>query len=1665
MDSRQSGGIVPMYRNRRKVVILISVLAVAAMLGAGVAGAFLSSPGGRTTNTTAAVTATQHSAFTYPTTTMQEPGYTNGTYINAMTSNVEYLNLWRITDLYSSLVTANIYDSLYTVFPNGTEGPWLASTYSSSPANFTTWDPVTGQSTHVAWIYNVTLRPGVQWTDWTPSTAANTYTFSNYTNFSLYDSSTGGVVQYSHQYTSFKSMAMNTETVQAADLILTWKIMQSALDYSGSYLGVVNVIPLSNLSVEYMLSAPSATFYTYTLDTPVLPYHMWAQHDWATSATGGWNYTGQAHGYDVWSLGYNPNTGYAPDLIGTGPFMFNGGYGMPKGQWLYGNYWSEYVNPHYFVQYVSSLDQWTPKIYELYNPLYSSLSAAIGAEALGQVDTTSMDSVTPSFIPTVSAMPNTYIYHKPSTSYGYIQINSASSYAPLNNTSFRQALNYATNKAYLSSTIDEGYNVLGQPVVPVSDTTWYNATATQYAFNPSLAISMIKSIPGMKNGTGGSASNPFVYDGKPVSVKVQITVASEVPLGVEALLIIANEWDSIGVPTTVVQESFTTLVSNLIATSYQGIDLGITGIFGDPTGDFFSFYNTAGIGTGFYLGPFSSIQWQGHWLTGTQIDSLMNNYTVLLNTEQNLVKRIALAKEIEGLAALESTMINLGYPVDILPFTNSTFTGIIKDSLPIAAFTFWNNLNVHLKSAVKIVPPTTIPIQLHVGVVTSQSVYFNGNYGNATFQVRNQYGQPVSGATLSIGYSPQGSLLNISSDTGVTNSNGQYTWEFQVLPQNPLIYTNDYSGAINLTAAATKSSTATATYQSSLGWTFFDVSPNPVQFAAGTPPSVVNKATANEYTITVENATGAPVSGYHYTIQSLSGAVQIAPALAGQAESNITSYNPVYGFGNQPTLVMNPLAQPILSGPSAAIVGPDGNIYIANSNGTVTSIMPVSEIGTVAPITNTAPYGVINAIFNAGTTPDALLFNASGYLVVANSGSNNLTVINTANGVTKVNVPLGASPAANALAEDGNFLYVGLANGTLLTINETTWTIQNYTTIDSGVPIEALTWGPSGYLYAADYAATGGQVSVINATNASAVKVFSTTMPVGSEPDAMAFNATNFLYVANFGSNNLTVLDTSNTSLPTGPSVGSVATGTGPTSIAMDASGYLYVTNSGSNDVTVVNDTGSLAPSDFTSIGVGNTPMDAVFNAADGNIYITNSASNNLTLVSTIVQANVLFNVVYGLPMSTVTSVPDYWLNSITGTTNSTGNITVMLSSSPIYSYSANGGNSSSWLFIGDYSAGSPVGGASGYMTIGQMTSSYNSNPINGPEGFGVQQPVELPVLVTNGAPQYKITITPVSSQISYNGATTVMVTVTNTTTGQGVPDFTFDLESQNALGGNRGILANSASSTQSLQAFNPNIYFGSTYLPGLQLTTDSSGVAVASFQPNVFAPEFNAGNFTGYAAQPYADQYLVPFDEFILSAIGTTAMGVGDAVVTSTAMVNNVPPATVAAAYVQGAQTLNGLTIVQANSTYSMYINTTQNTAYGPSVSGVSVSVSVSFGNVSVSSGTSSSAGSFTINYTAPNVSVLTPVTITVQVSGGSTTTQTIYLVPHYVITAPSPSKTKTVSSVPTYMYGIIGIFVVLTVVFAALYATSRGKSGRRPGGGQQPPQEQTDSLGGKET
>ena len=799
----------------------------------------------------------------------------NGTYDIGEVGNLHELNINTAEGFCDLFLLDEIYETPAVQLPNDTIIPWLASSYVQSNVTgkgITTFDPVTGENCTVNYIWTVSIRPDVKWTDINSSNANDTYIFSNETSFV----STCGV-SYNYTYSSFydtltgnnqtwKPVKMKEYYLQAGDFILSWKLLFDSYDYSGEFQNIVNVVPVNNLTVEYYLSNVSATFVDCTMDTPpVIPYNVWVHHDYASTPSL-WNYSSvlpASQAYNTWNIGYNPSTGTISGLVGDGPFMVNGGFGQPKGGWISGDYWQVYANPDFFAKYYPNLAQYSPKIYSIKDLFYAQYSSAVAAEAEGKIFSIVLPPP-PSFVPTLTSIPDTYIYDKPSTGYNYIQLNSLPSNAPFNITAFRQALNYAVNKAYIASVIFEGYDVLGTSIVPVSDPLWHDSNVTSYNYDLTKAEALIASIPGMVN-----VSGVWYYNGKKVTASIQVASAAEDPSVVEAMNVISTEWDSIGIPTTVIEEASSTACANTEDYAYNAITCPITGVVGDPTGFFLELYNTLGNGTGLYLGPFTALNYNGVDYTGSQITGLMNNLTVRLDSITNLTQRLAISDEIQAIAADESTMINLGYPIKSIPITNSTFTGIVKDSLGIGEFWYWNFMSLHLRKVQISKVVNSKEEYLQVGVISNSQIYYDGQYGNITVMVRNQYGSPVSGANVTLGYSPPGALLNVSSYIGKTSLNGQYIFEFKVSSKNTLTYTADYMGSINFTASASINSINVVT---GIGYEHFDVQPYPVAYSTGTMP--VLSSNLQYFNITVYNPeTGKPISGYGYTLQSLSGAV------------------------------------------------------------------------------------------------------------------------------------------------------------------------------------------------------------------------------------------------------------------------------------------------------------------------------------------------------------------------------------------------------------------------------------------------------------------------------------------------------------------------------------------------------------------------------------------------------------------------------------------------------------------------------------------------------------------------------------------------------------------------------------------------------------------------
>jgi len=956
----------------------------------------------------------------------------DGTYTLGQIGNPDYVNSYEASTVCDFYILDLIYNSATTELTNGTYYYCLATGFNETkaPTGMTTFDPVTGATTPVVEIYTVHIRPGVEWSDYNASNAKDTYVYSNHVSF---NNASG--VHYSHTYSTVYNTAtggnqtqtpitMRTEYVQSADFILSWEILQSSTEYSGSYAGVVNVVPINNLTVEYYLNIPSATFVPYTLETPILPYHIWAPHDYASAGSGIWNETttGQASAgaYNDWDLGhiggFGAGNGEYPDMVGTGPFMMNGGYGMPMGKVFTSDYWQVYANPNYFLKNVkgndgfenttcSDVSRFSPHIYSVKTYIYSGPSPAVAALKDNKID--AIESSIPSgFVQTAIGITGVSVLDKASTGYAYFKFNSFSADAPYNITAFRQALRYASPLGYVQTSICDGEITSGYSIIPAINAAYYDSSVPSYAFSLAKANSTIASIPGMTYSNG-----EWYYHGKEVTATIQSPSESLIPQIFTGYEQIASDWSAIGIRTTVESESFTAEIGYFDAygpsasspsASYNVITLGVSGLLGDPVGDLIVDFNyTASVGTGNYEGPFSSLDITSTTSTcnalfnvspgmknGTQIDSLMVNLTQFANTNSSIRDvgdAIAYMQYIED---EESTMMPIGYgPVDHLAINNDTYTGVTDVSGDMNEFWYYNEMSVHLRShPVTVVVPTSHVV---VTALANGSVFLNGQYGKVTFTATdNKTGAPISGANVTVG--EDASLLPLVkeannslevNDTGLkgtTNASGMFVYYFKVATLNTVTNIAGYNGNVTISAIVVPTSTSIA---SSSGTAYISDYPVPVMYKLDSPGILVAGSGYKYFNLTVYNEiTGLPISGYAYKLQAMQAAINIKNTTANQAISVRSTYIASCNYTEMSVPVNKTYSDPnviSISGASNAtgvisiLVEANSTFnYSLNGNNYLTYIF-IGDYALVAPVSGIAPYMEISEITSQ--------FNINGY--------------------------------------------------------------------------------------------------------------------------------------------------------------------------------------------------------------------------------------------------------------------------------------------------------------------------------------------------------------------------------------------------------------------------------------------------------------------------------------------------------------------------------------------------------------------------------------------------------------------------------------------------------------------------------------------------------------
>ena len=225
-----------------------------------------------------------------------------------------------------------------------------------------------------------------------------------------------------------------------------------------------------------------------------------------------------------------------------------------------------------------------------------------------------------------------------------------------------------------------------------------------------------------------------------------------------------------------------------------------------------------------------------------------------------------------------------------------------------------------------------------------------------------------------------------------------------------------------------------------------------------------------------------------------------------------------------------------------------------------------------APVTFTA---------QTGSSPAGVVASPDGTrMYVANTGSNTVSVINTATGqlidanpnVAGPIISVGSSPSA--LAISGTRLYVANTGSNTVSVIDTT----TYNRIDAN---------PS---------------------------IFSMDIAVGSSPSALAISGTR-LYVANRGGNTVSVIDTAtNKVIDTNPSIFSTNIGVGSSPSALAISGTrLYVANRGGNTVSVIN---TATNSVTNTITVESQPSSVAVSTDGTRVYVANTGTGTVSVIN-----------------------------------------------------------------------------------------------------------------------------------------------------------------------------------------------------------------------------------------------------------------------------------------------------------------------------------------------------------------------------------------------------------------------------------------------------------------
>jgi YVTN family beta-propeller protein len=252
---------------------------------------------------------------------------------------------------------------------------------------------------------------------------------------------------------------------------------------------------------------------------------------------------------------------------------------------------------------------------------------------------------------------------------------------------------------------------------------------------------------------------------------------------------------------------------------------------------------------------------------------------------------------------------------------------------------------------------------------------------------------------------------------------------------------------------------------------------------------------------------------------------------------------------------------------------------------------------------------VVGPAIPVGELPGSTAVTPNGRtLYVANEGSEDVTVIDTATNMVIATIPLGGRPGQLSISPNGAFAYVSLEDkDAIVAINTQTNQI-----VGTPIPAGKVPWGiavsPDGSLaYVVDIDGEG--VSVINTMTGQTV---GTPIPVGATPFNISLTPDGkTALVANFGGDTVSVLD-----LTTRQAVATIPVGLEPWGVAISPDGTrAYVSNEHEGSVSVID-----IPTKKVigaPIQVGKEPFELMLSPDGKTLYVPNYESSSVSVIAT----------------------------------------------------------------------------------------------------------------------------------------------------------------------------------------------------------------------------------------------------------------------------------------------------------------------------------------------------------------------------------------------------------------------------------------------------------------